>query len=49
MLRGRQGSDPVCRRPILVWGDIRWLYALKLTSELWLLGVNIKRNGIKKT
>lgn len=49
MLCGRQGSDPVCKMPILVWGEIKWLYALKLISELWLLRVDIKRNGIKKT
>lgn len=49
VLCGRQGSDPGCKMPILVWGEIKWLYALKLISELWLLRVDIKRNGIKKT
>lgn len=42
-------SDPVCRTPIRIWGAIRWLCALRLLSELWLPGVDIKQNGIKKT
>lgn len=42
VLCGRQGPDPVCKMPILVWGEIKWLYALRLTRELWLLGVDIK-------
>lgn len=33
VLQGRQGPDPACRMPILVWGEIKWLSAVKLTKR----------------
>ena len=43
-----RGSDPVCRMPNRIWGAIRWLCALRLESELWLPGVDIKRTALRK-